>query len=274
MNHEQQPVETAQPVPVPPATPTPPVASAPSNGLAIASLIVGIFAFLTSWVPLLSIIAGAVAIVLGCLALKRLGGKGLAIAGISTGGAGALFGLFTTALAVIAIVGLAGYDDAMRRGAQNPKSNSTQNDSSNELNKGVPLDIKTAFKAGEVGVFGDLEVKVNSVNRANTPPEGTVEAPTDKKFVTINLTVKNVGETSKYTSYSSFRINNGTSTTIRPTYTASNSEISAMLAPGETATGSITYAVEEGKNNLKLQMRGMASAKSDYYRSIEYTLDI
>jgi predicted Zn finger-like uncharacterized protein/prepilin-type processing-associated H-X9-DG protein len=65
-----------------------------SNGLAVASLVCGIVGLLIPIVP------GIIAVVLGIVALNRtkdprVGGKGLAIAGISVGGASMLFSLCT-----------------------------------------------------------------------------------------------------------------------------------------------------------------------------------
>ena len=267
MNHEKQPVEIAQPAPVPPATPTPPVASTPSNGLAIASLVVGIFAFITSWVPLLSIIAGAVAIILGCLALKRLGGKGLAIAGISTGGAGALFGLFTSFFAVIAFIGFAGLADTVQREADNSRNNSSQNDNTN-----VPSSLKTSFKSGETGIFGDIEVKINSVKRKTAVTSIDRKPSADKEFVTINVSVTNKADTSKFFGTTTLRVNDGT-TTVRPIYVPENSKLSGLLEPGEALTIDLTYEVEEGADNLTLEMTGSAGTGVDYYGQVKYSLE-
>ena len=91
-NESEQNNQAPQPTPAVPVTPVP-VATGPTNGLAIAALIVGIVAFLSGWIPFWGFIVGVAAVVLGVIALKKPGGKGMAIAGLVTGGLGALTGL-------------------------------------------------------------------------------------------------------------------------------------------------------------------------------------
>lgn len=72
--------------------PSTPLAASPSNGMAIAALILGIGSLVFCWIPFLGLACipfALVAIVLGFVGLSaagRLGtGKGLAVAGIATG---------------------------------------------------------------------------------------------------------------------------------------------------------------------------------------------
>ncbi len=61
----------------------------PTNGLAIAALVLGIVSVLIVWIPFVGLFGTLLAIVglvLGILALRRAGGKGLAIGGIVTSG--------------------------------------------------------------------------------------------------------------------------------------------------------------------------------------------
>lgn len=91
----------AQPYPGQPASlqygaPTGP---AKTNGLALAALIVGISALVFCWVPVLGLLLGIVAVVLGILGMKKAtdgSGKGLAIGGLATGALALLIGLFVT----------------------------------------------------------------------------------------------------------------------------------------------------------------------------------
>jgi hypothetical protein len=91
--------------PAPPPMPTVPATTATegSNGLAVASLVLGILAvvlFFTFWIP---IVLGILAIVFGAIGIARankMGGrqKGLAIAGIVCGAAGIVIGIAFFAL--------------------------------------------------------------------------------------------------------------------------------------------------------------------------------
>jgi hypothetical protein len=74
--------------------PLPPTAdTAPTNGLAIGSLVVGILSIVTSIIPVIGLIAWILApigLILGLMARKKPGGQGLAIAGIATSAIGLL----------------------------------------------------------------------------------------------------------------------------------------------------------------------------------------
>jgi hypothetical protein len=71
-----------------------------SNGLATASMVIGIVGMVFCWVPFLGFILGILALILGIVALSRcnrdpkLEGKGMAIAGIALGGVATFIGLF------------------------------------------------------------------------------------------------------------------------------------------------------------------------------------
>lgn len=70
-----------------------------TNGLALTALIVGIAALVLCWVPVLGLLLGIVAVILGILGMKKAsdgGGKGLAIGGLATGALALLIGLFVT----------------------------------------------------------------------------------------------------------------------------------------------------------------------------------
>ena len=84
-------------------------ARAPANGMAIASLVLGIVSILIVWIPvvgLLGTIMAMVGLVLGVLALRKPDSRGLAIGGIVCAGVS----LVITALwifGLVAVIGLA-----------------------------------------------------------------------------------------------------------------------------------------------------------------------
>ncbi|RIJ54470.1 Ltp family lipoprotein [Clavibacter phaseoli] len=87
--------------------PPPPPYGVRPKGLAVAALVVGIVAFLTGLAPFFGLIAGAAAVVLGILALRRAQSKGMAITGLSLGAVGAVTSLVVT-LVFAAALGTAG----------------------------------------------------------------------------------------------------------------------------------------------------------------------
>ena len=75
-----------------------------TNGFAIASLIVGIVAFMIGWVPFIGLLAGIVAVVFGVIAIKqKRGDNGLSLAGIITGGFAFMTGLLVLMLMIIGL---------------------------------------------------------------------------------------------------------------------------------------------------------------------------
>lgn len=64
-----------------------------SNGVAIAALVVGIIGALLCWVPIVGLVLGLVALVLGIVGVRRRTGKGMAIAGIVLGAIAVVVGV-------------------------------------------------------------------------------------------------------------------------------------------------------------------------------------
>jgi len=67
-----------------------------SSGLALASLIVGIVAFLAGWVPVFGALIGVAAVVLGIFTLRKRQSKGMAITGIVLGAVALLTSILMT----------------------------------------------------------------------------------------------------------------------------------------------------------------------------------
>jgi len=64
-----------------------------SVAFGVTSLVTGIVAFFVGFIPWFSIPLGTIAIVFGALGLKKPSSKGMSIAGLITGGLGAMAGL-------------------------------------------------------------------------------------------------------------------------------------------------------------------------------------
>jgi hypothetical protein len=89
----------------------------PSNGLAVAALVVGIVAFLLGLLPIAGLLLGAGAIVLGVVALRRPNRKGLAILGLILGSVAALTSLVTTVALIAGLASGGSSADAARAAA-------------------------------------------------------------------------------------------------------------------------------------------------------------
>jgi hypothetical protein len=58
----------------------------PSNGLAIASMVLGIIALFTFWIPFIGWVPTLLGLVLGLVGLQQAQGRGMAVAGIVCSG--------------------------------------------------------------------------------------------------------------------------------------------------------------------------------------------
>lgn len=250
-NESEQNNQAPQPTPAVPVTPVPVTAgpAGPTNGLAIAALIVGIVAFLSGWIPFWGFIVGVAAVVLGILAIKKPGGKGLAIAGLVTGGLGALTGLVFVVMFIIGIVAAGSIATEANKVVESAQQ--SINDADKEAQ--AVLDAKKDFAKGETAKFDNLEVKINSVQRNYTPASSYMAAEDGKEYVVLNVTVKNVGDESEYVSDYDFTVSDKGLAVSSAYLTLDNEFDSGDLSPNGTITGNIGYEVTKGASDLKLQ---------------------
>ncbi len=246
------------------------VTTAPANGLAVAALVVGIIAAVSGWAPFWGVIVGIVAIVLGVIGLKKPGGRGLAIAGIITGAAGALWSLIVSAFFVLALAfGAAttgGIGDELRTlGDQ-------YQDYKNEQQ--ALIDSKKDFSKGSTAVFaGTYEVKVNTVTRNYVPERSYLAAGEGKEYVVLNITIKNISSESQYISPYTFGIvDNGLSKGVA--YVSVSPEIeSGTLSAGASTTGNVVYEVTKETTNLQLEYDTTVYVGAEAHKLV-YTLAI
>lgn len=78
--------------------PTAPFGPRRSKGLAIGALVVGIFAVLLVWAPVLGPFLGLLALILGIVGVRRQEGKGMAVAGIVLGSIALVVGIIFSVL--------------------------------------------------------------------------------------------------------------------------------------------------------------------------------
>ncbi|MES2630754.1 MAG: DUF4190 domain-containing protein [Patescibacteria group bacterium] len=259
---EEKLVPTEEVTP-PPATPPQQVPPAATNGLAIASMVVGIVAFVSGWIPFWGLLTGIAAIVLGVIALKKPTGKGFSIAGIVTGGLAALSSILFTVFFIIGIVSSGAIID--QAGEEYNKDNA----SSQEM-----IDAKKDFAKGETAVFGHYEVKVNSVERNYVSESEFYQAEEGMEYVVVNLTVKNISDDNKYVGPYTFTLtDNGTAVdsafvTVDPELASEN------LDPGETITGNLVFEVTKDSTDLKLQLETTVYDSSYKAKDLVYTLAI
>ncbi|MDB5161987.1 MAG: hypothetical protein JWM52_495 [Candidatus Saccharibacteria bacterium] len=259
--------KTTKEVDAPAPVVTPPVVHG-TNGLAIGSLVTGIVAFVFGWTAVFGFLAGATAVVLGIIGLKKPGSKGLSIAGIITGGLGALSSIIFTIFFILAIaIGTAGAGTAITEANRSL-------DAYNKENQSL-IDAKKDYKKGETATFGQFEVKVNSVKRDYVPENAYSAADEGKELIVLNVTAKNVGSESKYISSYDFKINeagvSNASSYVDVTPTFDSGDISA----GASITGNIVYEVTKGASDLKLQYELVVNdLKGGEAKTLTYSLAV
>lgn len=250
------PVSEAQPSGSQPATP-----NSPANGLAIAALVVGIVAAVSWFIPIWGLLVGAAAIVLGILGVRKATGKGLAIAGIITGGFGALLGLIITALFVVGIIASSNVNTSARRALENQQ---------NEAQSAI--DGKREFSKGETAtIAGKFELKVNSVERNYTPNPSRTPAP-GKEFVLVNVTIKSISEESERVGAYSFGVINDGLKTAGSIATVPSPLQTGELEPGASTSGNLIFEVPTDATDLKLAYEAMLVDKSFKSQRVTYTL--
>ena len=238
-----------------------------TNPLAITSLALGIIAILSGWVVVLGFIVGAAAIVLGMIAFKKPGGKGMSITGIITGSIGALTSLIFTALFFVA---LAAGGAALTQSA-------AVNQALNEQYAGeqAQIDAKKDFVTGQTARFGAFDVKVNSVKRNYVPEESYYTPNNDEEYVLVNVSVTNKSDKSE--SFSSYDLAlNADGISDSSYFIQVSPEFNGgTLSPAATASGNLVFKIAKGADKLKLQYETIVNDTQDYSsKTLTYTLGL
>lgn len=233
------PVEE-KPAAVEPTLVTPPHNSA--GGLAIAAMVVGIVSVLSGWALFFGFVAGVVAIVLAIIALKKKQHKGFAITGLVTGIVAVVWNFILTLLFIIGLI-LGGAGIATISAAVDEVSDQTQ----------AQIDAKKDFAKGETGVFGDINVKINAVDENFTPDSEWATPGEGKKFIAINVTLKNTSDSTEYVSSYDYQVNVDGLAVSSSYYDGPKPLESGELSPGASITGDIVYEISSSATNRKLQ---------------------
>jgi len=263
----EQPTKKAAPA----AAKAAPTAASTTNGIAIASLVVGIFAFIFGWVPFLGFVAGATAIVLGIIAIKKhAANKGLPIAGIITGALGAVWSIVLSIIFIITIVTVGVWGGAASTALTAANKAYGQFSAQNQ----ALINQKKDFNKGETATFGNFEVKVNSVTR-NYNPNNSYDTPdAGKEFIAINLTAKNVASSSESISKYDFKINESGTANDAAFVDANPTFDGGELDAGASSTGNVVFQVTSGATDLKLQYSMVVYDVNSGVKTLTYTLGL
>jgi hypothetical protein len=274
MAEEKSTEEAPEPVKAVPAA----AAKTAASGIGIAALVVGIVAILSGWVAVWGLIVGAGAIVLGIIALKKSkANKGFGIAGIILGAVAALTSLIFTVFWIIAFAALgtaATISTGTLAAASKDAQAATAQLSASDAIAQKQIDAKKDFNKGETATFGTFTVKVNSVNLNYVPDNTYEQASSGSKYVVVNVTVTNPGDSSVDVNASDLELNaDGVANTTGYGVTVDPSFAGGSLDKGASSTGNIVYTVPTGASTLKLQYSTTVYTVSPYQvKNLTYTL--
>lgn len=243
-NSQPKQENTPTPMSNPAPTPTTNVVSQ-NNGLAIASMVIGIIALLLAWIPIIGFIGfvgGIAAIIMGIIALKKATGKGMSIAGIITGALSVLSSLAMAFLFFgIIILGAA----------------SVENDAVvTENNNITDSQVQASYKVGDVINFDGKKVTITSVERNwNSGNQFTVPQ-SGYEFVKVQISIEN--NSSNQISYSTYdwklQDSKGVIKNVAfATYGVDGALDRGDLAPKGKVSGFIVFEVPIGDAGLVLQ---------------------
>ena len=244
-----------KPTQVEPSTPKP---TGDTNGMAITSLVLGIFAFLFGWI-FLGLILGIAAIIFGIIALKRPNGKGMSIAGIITGSLGALSALLFTLIGGLAILSgglfLSQFGTELETAIQEEREQSTS---------------QTEFAAGETARFGDFDVQIANVERDFIPDNEFLQADEGNELIALKIDATNITDSAEYIGSFEFTlVANGLGRTAS-FISKSPAFESGTLQADATVSGYIVYEIPAGATDLTLQYEGYTFLGD----SVTYSLEV
>jgi hypothetical protein len=232
------------PVTVPKPDPAPVTNTVPkTNGIAVASMVVGILSLFFSWIPIIGLIGfigGIVAIILGIIALKKSAGKGLSIAGIVTGAISVISSLVIALLAFNFFLLLSS--------AVVEESKNATTDTS--------ISVQKSFKVGDVINIDGKKVTVTSVTRNWNSGNEYIVPESGYEFVKVQVAIEN--DSSNQISYNTYdweiQDSKGVIKDVAfVTYSVDGTLESGELAPNGKVAGFIIFEVPIGDTELVLQ---------------------
>lgn len=209
--------------------------------MAVASLILGIVAIVFCWFPVIGIIAGVIALILGIIQLSRLNnsqekkGKGMSIAGIITG----IIGVVISVIIVIVIATTASVFF------------NSVNDYSNKQNN-IASSLKSSYSVGEKADIDGLMLSVTSVSDYISTNE-YYQPDAGKKFIKVNISAENESKEDKYISTISFDCYADNSAASTGYVSESDELTGATISTGKNASGALYFEVSENANKIELQ---------------------
>lgn len=235
------------------------------NILTIAAMVVGIIAIILGWVIGLGFVLGVFALILGIIGLKhKYGGKSMAITGITTGAIAIIWNII---ISVLFILTLFASGNAILTIDNTTTVNSTT--------LATLTAAKKDFAKGEVGIFGQFNVSVNSVTRNFVSANNNYKLASGRELVVLNISVKNTGTTTA--SLASYELTITKPGDFRLSLSAipfSDNYYGASIEPDSIESGNLVADIPYGATGLQLQYEMLLNKEDGKTDSLLYTIEI
>jgi len=212
-----------------------------ASGLAVAALVVGIAAVVFGWAPFFGFIVGAVAVTLGIIAVKKPSKKGMAIAGIITGGFGLLWNIVATGIFLVALAIGGGAAASL---VESANTTAAENEAA----------AAKEYVVGDTITIENRTLTVTGIER-NIPSNSDYFQPeTGKEFVAVNVTITNESSSPVTFGTYDFKIQDGNGAQIYTSYIPGLQgvlEYGSLAANGKVS-GKLGFQVPKDDQNIKL----------------------
>ncbi len=251
MTYQQQP--TSEPYVTP---------QQPKNGMGVTALVLGVLGLLLSWIPLIGFVGfvlGVLAIVFGGIAVYRSHKR------IATNPVVSYFGLGLGALAfVVSTVVFGALVMSSARYAQNAGEQldvpSVENQNGSSEGKVVRLGF------GEQHTWSGGETISVAKPAEHTPSEQFMRAPEGKRYVAVDVTIRNEGKT-EYNVVQTTITAQHDGQAAKQSFMAGDPMPNVQLPPGGETTYTAVFEVGEQPGKLQISVQPNAFATDTVYFS-------
>lgn len=233
------------------------------SGMAIASLVLGIFGLLLGCV-FIGIVPAIISLVLSIIVLaKSKPGKGMAIAGLVT----SIIGILIFVLIMLGVAGSKDVQKGLEEGYSAAMAESTMGSEKEETTKpvqeetmteapAIETEVKSEYTVGDI-IEADKELKITILSAGEYTSDNQFIQPADGKiFYKVDLEMENTSE--KDTTVSSMigfeAYEDGYS--ISETYASGvENGLDGSLAAGKKIKGSLVYEISKDWKELEVQYK-------------------
>lgn len=245
---------------------TPPTpAPQPKNGLGTTSLVMGIVSIVFAWVPFVGFATYATSI-LGIITGVLGGGR--VRRGVATNGGAAMGGLITSIIGLLSVIlATVVYSSLMYAVASSDVSDAptTQPSQAGKAKPGEDKPAKAAAGIGDTVKDGDFAFTITNVKTASNIG-GEFGEDAQGKFVIVNVTVKNHGDSAETFDASNQKVYDTKSrefTTAEAQMYLESDAFLQQINPGNSVKGKLVFDMPKKANAERIELHGGLLGLSD-----------